>query len=65
MCVSFRVIDLIAPVSDAEQIPMQALGLGLSSLINGVLRPMVTSSMAVLQSIGLGPLPLHLSHTGP
>ena len=65
MCVSFCVIDLIAPVSDAEQIPMRALGLGLSSLINGVLKPMVTSSIAVLQSIGLGSLPLHLSHTGP
>ena len=65
MCVSFCVIELIAPVSGAKQIPIQTLGLRNSSLINGVPGPMVTSLMAVLQSIGLGPLPLHLPHTGP
>ena len=65
MCVYFCVIDLIAPFSGAEQIPIQTLGLRLSSLISGVPGPMVTSLMAVLQSVGLGPLPLHMPHTGP
>ena len=65
MCVYFRVIDLIAPVSGAEQIPIQILGLKLSSLSGGVPGPMVTNLLAVLQSIGLGPLPLYLSPTGP
>ena len=65
MCVSFRVIDLITPVSDAEQIPVQFLGLGLISLVGGVTRPVVTSLMAILWSIGLNPLPLYLPPTGP
>ena len=59
MCVSFRVIERIAPVSYAEQIPVQALGLGLVSLADVVPRPEVTNLKALLQSIGLGPLPLY------
>ena len=65
MCVSFRIIDLIAPVSDAEQIPVKSLGLELVSLAAGDPRPRVTSLMALLQSIGLDPLPLYLPPTGP
>ena len=65
MCVSFRVIDLFAPVSSAEQISIQTLCLGLSSLINGVPGPMVTSLMPVLQSLVSGPLPLHMPRIGP
>ena len=61
----FRVINLITPVSSAEQIPIRILGLKLSSLIGGVPGPMVTSWLAVLLSIGLGPSPLHMPHTGP
>ena len=65
MCVFFRVIDLITPVSDAEQIPVQSLGIGLISLVGGVPRPVVTSLMAFLRSICLNPLPLYLPPTGP
>ena len=65
MCVFFRVIDLITPVSDAEQVPVQSLGLGLISLVGGVPRPVGTSLMAFLRSIGLNSLPLYLPPTGP
>ena len=65
MCVSFRVIDLIAPVSDAEQVPVRSLGLGLVSLADVVPRPEVTNLKALLQSVGLGPLPPYLTLTGP
>ena len=65
MCVYFRVINLITPVSSAEQIPIRILGLKLSSLIGGVPGPMVTRLLTVLPSRGLGPFPLHMPHTGP
>ena len=65
MCVSFRVIDLIAPVSDAEQIPVKSLGLGLVSLADVVPRPEVTDLKALSQFLVLGPLLLYLPPAGP
>ena len=65
MCVYFRVINLVTPVSSAEQIPIRILGLKINSLIVGVPEHMLISLLAVLPSIGLGPFPLRVPHTEP
>ena len=65
MCVYFRVINLITPVSNAELTPIRILGLKIGSLIVGVPGPMLISLLAVLPSIGLGPFPLRVPHTEP
>ena len=65
MCVSVRVIALFAPASDAEQVPVRSLGLGLVFMTDVVPSPEVTSLKALLQFVVVGPLPLYLPPTGP